>query len=93
MPISKREIDWKDYDHKEMLYRGMVLELLMGDKENAYTFLEICSHIYGKLGQNNVKMDKAFEGNVRAALLDPRIALQFYEGETYYSIKENPPTR
>ena len=93
MPISKDEVRWKDYNKKELLYRGFILELLMDNPDQAYTYSELCAHIIGRLGDEVVKQDNTFEGNVRAGLMDPRIAIALHKGQTYYSIKENPQTR
>jgi hypothetical protein len=93
MPISKQDIQWKDYENKDTFYRGLILELLMANSDLAYTIEELRAHISAKIGPEAVQKDLHFEGNVRAALLDPRIAFTIMSGVNYYSLKDNPPTR
>ena len=88
MPIDRADLDWKEFSQKEKVYRKLVLELLYEDPEKAYTFLELCAHVHGKVGKPQVKNDQVFEGNMRAAILDQRIAIVFHNGETYYTLKE-----
>jgi|GEM_PF-6860974 len=93
MPISKKDIQWKDYENKDTFYRGLILELLMANPDSAYTIDEIRANIVNRIGPDAVQKDLHFEGNVRAALLDPRIAFTLMSGINYYSLKDNPPTR
>jgi len=89
MPIDKRDLQWKEFFEKEKVYRKFILELLHADPGKAYTFLEICSEVYKKVSKKHVKQDVIFEGNVRAALQDPTIAIVFHEDETYYTLKDD----
>ena len=93
MPISKKDIQWKDYENKDTLYRGFILDLLMANSDSAYTIDELRAHVGAKIGPDAVQKDLHFEGNVRAALLDPRIAFTIMKGVNYYSLKDNPPIR
>jgi hypothetical protein len=93
MPVSKKDLQWKDYEQKDTLYRGIVLEIMMNNKDSGYTLQEVIDAIKERVGPDAAKSDRAFEGNVRAALLDPRIAMTLMDGVPYYSLKDNPPTR
>jgi hypothetical protein len=93
MPISKKDVQWKEYGPKDTLYRGLILELLMEHKDEAYTLAELCDFTKDKIGPDAAKTDSNFVGNMRAALLDQRIAITFTDGQTYYSLKDNLPTR
>ncbi len=93
MPVSKKDIQWKDYENKDTLYRGFILDLLMDNPDSAYTIDEVREQVGVKIGPDAVKSDLHFEGNVRAALLDPRIAFTIMNGVNYYSLKDNLPTR
>lgn len=88
MPIDRRDLEWKGYFDKEKVYRKFILELLNDNPDKAYTFLELCAEVHGKIGKKLVKEDEIFEGNVRAALQDPAIAIVFHEKETYYTLKD-----
>lgn len=93
MPISKKDVQWKDYENKDTFYRGLILELLMDNPELAYTIEEIRAQIGTKIGPDAVNKDLHFEGNVRAALMDSRIAFNIMNGINYYSLKDKPSTR
>lgn len=93
MPVSKKDLQWKDYETKDTLYRGMILELLMDNSDSGYNLQEIMEYIKGRIGPDAAKKDRGFDGNVRAALLDSRIAMTLMDGVPYYTLKDNPPTR
>lgn len=93
MPISKKEIQWKDYENKDTFYRGFILDLLMANSDQAYTIEELRAHVAEQIGLEAAQKDTRFEGNIRAALMDPRIAFTIGEGVNYYSLKDPSPTR
>jgi hypothetical protein len=93
MPVNKKDIQWKEYENKDTLYRGFILDLLMEYPESAYSIDELRAFIGSKIGPDAVARDIHFEGNIRAALLDQRIAFTIMDGLNYYSLKDNPPTR
>ena len=89
MPIEKKKLQFKEFSKKEILYRKFIIDLLNANPDQAYSFLELCTEVHSKVGRDNVKLDAIFEGNVRAALQDPSIAIVFHEGETYYTLKDD----
>jgi hypothetical protein len=93
MPINKNDAQWKDYENKDRLYRGFILDLLMANKELAYTIEELRAHVGTQIGLDSVQKDTNFEGNIRAALMDQRISFTLLNGSYYYSLKDNSPTR
>jgi hypothetical protein len=93
MPVSKKDIQWKDYENKDTFYRGLILELLMSDPDKAYTIEELRAYVASRIGPDAAQKDTSFEGNIRAALMDPRIAFTLMDGAYYYSLMDNPPKR
>jgi hypothetical protein len=93
MPINKNDAQWKDYENKDRLYRGFILDLLMANKELAYTIEELRAHVGTQIGLDAVQKDTNFEGNIREALMDQRISFTLLNGSYYYSLKDSAPTR
>jgi hypothetical protein len=89
MPIDKRDLQWKEYFDKEKAYRKFILEVLHANPDKAYTFLELCGEVHKRVSRKHIQQDAIFEGNIRAALQDPSIAIVFHEGETYYTLKDD----